>query len=176
MVAAQPIAEILGLGVEVQSMQELDIAVNAGLPKRSLELLSSRLYCDVRAASAFKFQVIPPTTWKRRTTRLSQQEVSPTTPISRGIFGRLQERDGSPAFDALWLHGYASVNSLQAILAANALGIPVLLRAESWMADRVLSPWKLVLKNTFFRLLGKGIAAVLPIGTVNAEGANGLNG
>jgi glycosyltransferase involved in cell wall biosynthesis len=96
-------------------------------------------------------------------------EVSPTTPISRGIFGRLQEEDGSPAFDALWVHGYASVNSLQAILAANALGIPVLLRAESWLADRVRSPWKLVLKKAFFRLLGKGIAAVLPIGTVNAE-------
>ena len=95
-------------------------------------------------------------------------EVSPTTPISRGIFGRLQQRDGSPAFDALWVHGYASVNSLQAILAANALGIPVLLRAESWLADRVRSPWKLVLKKAFFRLLGKGIAAVLPIGTVNA--------
>jgi putative toxin-antitoxin system antitoxin component (TIGR02293 family) len=43
-------------------------------PKGSLVLLSSRLYCDDRAASAFKFQVIPPTTWKRRTTRLSQQE------------------------------------------------------------------------------------------------------
>ena len=96
-------------------------------------------------------------------------EVSPTTPISRGIFGRLQEADGSPAFDALWVHGYASVNSLQAILAANALGIPVLLRAESWLADRVRSPWKLGLKKAFFQLLGKGIAAVLPIGTVNAE-------
>jgi len=96
-------------------------------------------------------------------------EVSPTTPISRGIYRRLQQRDGSPAFDALWVHGYASVNSLQAILAANALGIPVLLRAESWLADRVRSPWKLALKKTFFRLLGKGIAAVLPIGTVNAE-------
>jgi putative toxin-antitoxin system antitoxin component (TIGR02293 family) len=55
-------------------MQELDIAVNAGLPKRSLVLLSSRLYCDDRAASAFKFQVIPPATWKRRTKRLSRQE------------------------------------------------------------------------------------------------------
>jgi glycosyltransferase involved in cell wall biosynthesis len=96
-------------------------------------------------------------------------EVSPTTPISRGIFRRLQQSDGSPAFDALWVHGYASVNSLQAILAANALGIPVLLRAESWLADRVRSPLKLALKKTFFRLLGKGIAAVLPIGTVNAN-------
>jgi glycosyltransferase involved in cell wall biosynthesis len=95
-------------------------------------------------------------------------EVSPTTPISRGIYRRLRQSDGSPAFDALWVHGYASINSLQAILAANALGIPVLLRAESWLADRVRSPWTLAVKSAFFRLLGKGIAAVLPIGTVNA--------
>jgi glycosyltransferase involved in cell wall biosynthesis len=94
--------------------------------------------------------------------------VSPTTPISRGIYRRLLQADGSPAFDALWVHGYASVNSLQAILAANALGIPVLLRAESWLADRVRSPWKLALKTVFFRLLGRSIAAVLPIGTVNS--------
>jgi glycosyltransferase involved in cell wall biosynthesis len=96
-------------------------------------------------------------------------EVSPTTPISRGIFRRLQQSDGSPAFDALWVHGYASINSLQAIIAANALGIPVLLRAESWLADRVRSPWTLALKKTFFQLLSKRIAGVLPIGTVNAE-------
>ena len=95
-------------------------------------------------------------------------EVSPTTPISRGIYRRLQHSDGSPAFDALWVHGYASVNALQGILAANALGIPVLLRAESWLADRVRSPWTLAVKSAFFRLLGKGIAAILPIGTVNA--------
>ena len=95
-------------------------------------------------------------------------QVSPTTPISRGIYRRLQQSDGSPAFDALWVHGYASINSLQAILAANALGIPVLLRAESWLADRVRSPWTLALKSAFFTLLSKGIAAVLPIGTVNA--------
>lgn len=95
-------------------------------------------------------------------------EVSPTAPISRGIYRRLQRVDGSPAFDALWVHGYASINSLQAILAANALGIPVLLRAESWLADRARSPLTLVLKSAFFKLMGKGISAVLPIGTVNA--------
>ncbi len=94
--------------------------------------------------------------------------VSPTTPISRGIVRRLQQSDGSPAFDALWVHGYASINSLQAILAASALGIPVLLRAESWLADRARSPWKLILNSAFFMLLGRGISAVLPIGTVNA--------
>lgn len=94
--------------------------------------------------------------------------VSPTAPISRGIYRRLQQSDGSPAFDALWVHGYASINALQGILAANALGIPVLLRAESWLADRVRSPWTLAAKAGFFRLLSSGIAAVLPIGTVNA--------
>jgi glycosyltransferase involved in cell wall biosynthesis len=66
------------------------------------------------------------------------------------------------------VHGYASINALQAILAANALGIPVLLRAESWLADRIRSPWKLAAKSAFFQILAKGIAAVLPIGTVNA--------
>lgn len=94
--------------------------------------------------------------------------VSPTTPISRGLYRRLQQSDGSTAFDALWVHGYASINALQGILAANALGIPVLLRAESWLADRVRSPWTLAAKEGFFRLLGSGVAAVLPIGTVNA--------
>jgi glycosyltransferase involved in cell wall biosynthesis len=94
--------------------------------------------------------------------------VTPFTPISRGLYRRLQNPDGSPAFDALWVHGYASLNSLQAILAANALGIPVLLRAESWLADRARSPFTLLAKSLFFRLLSSGIAAVLPIGTVNA--------
>jgi glycosyltransferase involved in cell wall biosynthesis len=94
--------------------------------------------------------------------------VSPFTPISRGVYRRLQQNDGSPAFDALWVHGYASVNALQAIVAANALGIPVLLRAESWLADRVRSSWRLALKSAFFKLLGHGIAAVLPIGAENA--------
>ena len=96
-------------------------------------------------------------------------EVSPATPISRGLYRRLRNSDGSPAFDALWIHGYASVNSLLAILAANALGIPVLLRAESWLADRARSPWTLAAKSFFFRLLGSGIAAVLPIGNVNSD-------
>lgn len=95
-------------------------------------------------------------------------QVSATSPISRGIYRRLQNPDGSAAFDALWVHGYASINSLQAILAANALGIPVLLRAESWLADRARTRGKLAAKAIFFRLLADGIAAVLPIGTMNS--------
>jgi glycosyltransferase involved in cell wall biosynthesis len=96
-------------------------------------------------------------------------DVSAMSPISRGLYRRLQQADGSPAFDALWVHGYASVNALQAIFAANALGIPVLLRAESWMGDRERNAWKLAAKKLFFRALGHGIAAVLPIGSLNAQ-------
>src|SRR6201996_4397972 len=92
--------------------------------------------------------------------------VSATTPISRGIYRRLQNADGSPAFDALWVHGYSSVNALQAIAAARALGIPVLLRAESWLADRMRSPVKRIAKSLFFSDLRPLIAATLPIGSV----------
>lgn len=97
-----------------------------------------------------------------------KRTVSPTSPISRGIYRRLRNPDGKPAFDALWVHGYASVNALHAILAANALGIPVLLRAESWLGDRERSPLKLTAKSLFLRALRHGIAAVLPIGSANA--------
>lgn len=96
-------------------------------------------------------------------------EVTPFAPVSRGVYRRLRQTDGSPAFDALWVHGYASVNALQAIFAANALGIPVLLRAESWLADRARSTWTLAFKRAFFQVLREGVSAVLPIGTVNAE-------
>ncbi len=116
---------------------------------------------DTPLLNGYRSEFLPP--WR------DKGGVSPTTPISRGVYRRLQRVDGSPAFDALWVHGYASINSLQAILAANALGIPVLLRAESWLADRARSPWTLAAKSIFFRFLGNGIAAVLPIGTVNSD-------
>ncbi len=93
--------------------------------------------------------------------------VSPTTPLNYGLFSRLKARDGVAAFDALWLHGYASANSLQAMIAAKALGIPVLVRAESSLADRPRSRAKLVAKRLFFLALKGFIDGVLPIGTLN---------
>ncbi len=95
--------------------------------------------------------------------------VSPLSPISRGILRRLRKPDGSPAFDALWVHGYASLNALHAIFVANTLGIPVLLRAESWLADRKRSLSTLASKSLFFRLLRPAIAATLPIGSRNRD-------
>jgi glycosyltransferase involved in cell wall biosynthesis len=90
--------------------------------------------------------------------------VSFFSPISRGLYRRLRELRP----DALWVHGYASLNALHGILAAKRLGIPVLLRAESWLGDRPRSELKLAAKSLLLRALRPAIAAVLPIGTLNA--------
>ncbi len=64
-------------------MGELESAVSAGLPKRSLEFLSARLYADRKTASAYKFKVVPQATWKRRTKRLSVEESERTERLAR---------------------------------------------------------------------------------------------
>jgi putative toxin-antitoxin system antitoxin component (TIGR02293 family) len=79
----QSIAEILGLGASIRTVSELEAAVSAGLPKRSLERLSARLYEDRRVASAYKFKVVPQATWKRRSKRLSVDESERTERLAR---------------------------------------------------------------------------------------------
>src|SRR5580692_1961203 len=104
--------------------------------------------------------------------RLRQGDgVSFATPLNRGILSALRGPASStqPAFDALWVHGYSTANALHGILAAKALGIPVLLRAESWLRDRGRTPVKLALKHIFFAGLQCMVDAVLPIGTLNAD-------
>src|SRR5260370_16929074 len=83
MIAPESIAEILGLGTSVRTVGELESAVSAGLPKRSLERLSTRLYDDRRTASAYKFKVVPQATWKRRGKRLSVDESQKTERLAR---------------------------------------------------------------------------------------------
>ena len=89
--------------------------------------------------------------------------VGVTRPISRGILSRL--RKGK--FDAVWVHGYHTVDSMHAILAARLLGLPVLLRAESSLDDRPRGGVKLAAKKVFFRGLGPLVSCVLPIGSKN---------
>lgn len=93
--------------------------------------------------------------------------VTATTPLSRSLLAALRNPDGSPAFDVVWVHGYASANSLRAIYAAHGLGLPVLLRAESWKGDRARTDLKLAAKRLFLRTLRNCITATLPIGSLN---------
>jgi glycosyltransferase involved in cell wall biosynthesis len=96
-------------------------------------------------------------------------DVGAMMPLNYGIVSRLRGRGGDTAFDALWVHGYATANSMHGMLAAKALGIPVLLRAESWLRDRGRSGVKLAMKHGFFAGLKLLVDGVLPIGTQNAE-------
>ena len=125
---------------------------------------------DTPLLEGYRYEFLPPLRLRGKT---YNTKVSASSPISRGLYHRLRRTpdnrlNSGPAFDALWVHGYASVNPLQGILAANALGIPVLLRAESWTGDRSRTSRKRALKNLLFPLLRHAIAAVLPIGSLNA--------
>ncbi|NYF80894.1 glycosyltransferase family 4 protein [Granulicella arctica] len=116
---------------------------------------------DVPLLDGYRYEFLP----KLRDTT----GINVTSPMSHGILSRLRGRKGEPGFDALWVHGYATVNAMHGILAANALGIPVLLRAESWLRDRVRGSVKLALKNLFLAGLKRLVDATLPIGTLNTE-------
>ncbi len=83
------------------------------------------------------------------------------SPISLGMSRALA------GFDAVWVHGYSTVNSLHAIVAARAAGVPVLLRAESWLGDRPRTGLKLQGKRLFFEVLKQMVDGVLAIGTQN---------
>jgi glycosyltransferase involved in cell wall biosynthesis len=89
------------------------------------------------------------------------------SPISRGITHRLAQGAGGAPFDAVWVHGYATVNQIHAILAAKSLGLPVIVRAESWLSDRPRSGLKLAAKQVFFAALKHLIDAVLVTGQPN---------
>jgi len=92
----------------------------------------------------------------------------PFSPLNYGIVSRLYGRRGQPTADVLWVHGYSTVNALQGMLAAKALGIPVLLRAESRLKERDRNKWKGATKRLFFMGLRKFVDGTLSIGSLNA--------
>lgn len=95
--------------------------------------------------------------------------VSVARPLNYGIFKRLRGRKGEEPFDVLWVHGYATINSLHAMLAAKSLGIPVLVRGDMWLKDRPRGRAKLALKTLFFQILKHLLDGVLSVGTLNEE-------
>lgn len=96
---------------------------------------------------------------------LDGQDVSFFRPLNRGIYRRLWQGQ----FDALWIHGYATLNSWMAMVAAKMLGIPVVLRTDSTLIDHPRGPAKLAVKNLFFRILRRFTYGVLSVGQRNTE-------
>ncbi|GGG89922.1 glycosyltransferase family 4 protein [Silvibacterium dinghuense] len=87
-----------------------------------------------------------------------------TRPVNYGIHTALN----SGSFDAVWLHGYHTLNSLQVLALAKAHDLPVMLRAESMLYDRPRTGKTLAAKRAFFAGLRSAVRCVLPIGTANA--------
>jgi glycosyltransferase involved in cell wall biosynthesis len=96
---------------------------------------------------------------------LDGQDVSFFRPLNRGIFHRLWQGQ----FDVLWIHGYATLNSWMAMVAAKLLGIPVLLRTDSTLIDHPRGPAKLAAKSVFFRILRRFTYGVLSVGQRNTD-------
>jgi len=116
---------------------------------------------DVPLLDGYHHEFLPSIWDKRRT--------GPTSQLNYGIFSRLRGDKGTAGFDALWVHGYSTLNALQAMLAAKALGIPVLLRAESRLGSKDRSVFKRAAKRIFFGRLRGLIDVALPIGTLNSD-------
>jgi glycosyltransferase involved in cell wall biosynthesis len=112
---------------------------------------------DVPLLGGYRHEVLP--------RLLDGSEITFFRPLARGISRRL--RQGS--FDVLWIHGYATLNSWIAMMAAKRLGIPVLLRTDSTLIDHPRGLIKLALKKVFFRILRRFVYGVLSVGEKNAE-------
>jgi glycosyltransferase involved in cell wall biosynthesis len=84
-------------------------------------------------------------------------------PVAKNILEQLK----LGKFDAVWVHGWAWLCSLQAILAANKLGIPVFLRGESNGLQEPTQLTKKWAKKTFIGWLFEQITSFLYIGTFN---------
>lgn len=114
---------------------------------------------DVPLLDGYKYELLPAIR--------DEQRLSTTSPISRGIFSRLRGREGAPPFDVLWVHGYSRINAVHGMIAAKALGIPVLLRGESWLGDRRRTGVVRALKEIFFAGVRQLVDGAMPIGTLN---------
>ena len=86
MEVVERVADVLGgrpvLHSQVRTWDELDRVVQAGLPKRSLQLVAERAVEPGASVSEFVYSVVPPATFKRRT-RLSADESERTERLAR---------------------------------------------------------------------------------------------
>jgi glycosyltransferase involved in cell wall biosynthesis len=92
-----------------------------------------------------------------------------TRPMNYGILSHLRGNATTPRTDVLWVHGYATVNALQGLLAAKVLGIPTLVRTDSSLTDRPRGAVKRIVKDGFFAGLRSLVSGALSTGDRNTE-------
>ncbi len=116
-----------------------------------------RVEWDIPLLDGYKYEFLP----RAR----DKDTLGFATPLNWGIFRRLRRG----RFDAAWVFGYNRLVSLNAIVAAKLLGIPVILRAESNLQDRVRSKTTLAAKRILAWMLRFGVSSVVPIGKLNEQ-------
>lgn len=95
----------------------------------------------------------------------SKEKISFWNPVAYGFSNLLrQER-----VNALWVHGYAQLSLVLAILIAKSRDIPILFRAESNLVSVSTSPAKQALKSIWLRWLFSNCDGMLCIGSLNRE-------
>jgi glycosyltransferase involved in cell wall biosynthesis len=110
---------------------------------------------DVPLLSGYKYEFLPHF--------LESNRLGFFNPLNYGVSRRLARG----RFDAAWIFGYSQVVSVNAILSAKMLGIPIILRAESNLDSHVRSKMTLGVKRALARLLKPAVDYVLPIGKAN---------
>ena len=112
---------------------------------------------DMPLLQGYKYKILP---------RLpGMKNISTAKPPSLGY---LRQFLGG-RYDVVWVHGYATVNSLHALLAARMTGAKTLLRTDSTLIDRERRPGRQMLRRAFFAGLRPLVDGVLAVGTRNSE-------
>lgn len=86
-------------------------------------------------------------------------------PVAKDIKSLIRKGD----FDGVWVHGWSWLCSLQAVLSASRLRVPVLLRGEANGSSESPNFLKLAAKRVILSWLFKRISSFLPIGTLNYD-------
>jgi glycosyltransferase involved in cell wall biosynthesis len=84
-------------------------------------------------------------------------------PLNVGLRRRLV----AGRFDALWIHGYARVAHLWAMIAARSAGVKVMLRDETSALGRETGGTRMALKRALFTLIDRCTDAYLTVGSMN---------
>lgn len=112
---------------------------------------------DVPLLEGYKHEFLP--VWGKR------GAVSSLSPFCHSVFSRLR----AGRFDAVWCHGWAQVTTLQAILAARLLKIPVLLRADTQRGNAFRRPATRAIKEKALRTIFSWASGLLAVGSRNRE-------
>ncbi|HEY2892118.1 MAG TPA: glycosyltransferase family 4 protein [Dongiaceae bacterium] len=127
-----------------------------GLKPYTDEGFGQTIAWDTPLLDGFEHEFLPALDDPMRVTRYLR-------PLNYGLAKRLRQG----RFNVLWVHGYARVFNLGAMLTAKRLGLKVMLRDEATPISMPRGPAKKIAKRAFFAGLWTLVDAALAIGSLN---------